>query len=544
MTNPYSLDPATGQSIGTSSDWTYQSTSSTPLTSTSFPVTPTSSDGDPFCTQEFCDYEDIYRSRFFRVYTLGGYFSYEGSSDRDTTDSIRDIDGTVYATHRWQTGPPYCEGPVVTRVSTPNPDVTIEWTKQYKCIDGWLLREPAQLKLDIYRNLWLFYSVSTANGTSTTDILNDSNGSYRIIIHCLRLSKSTGNILSSTSFTVPARGNRVYTSSGIEQVLQDPQGNWYFGSTSAIGSSGWSNASFNEYTGWVVKLRYNLDVVWGVRWTGKSGFNDAISGFNAMVYANNYIYIKGTIRQSPGSAPTLLKVDATTGAFASNFLYAQVSGTFNFGYAPPDGLAVDSSSNIYMTSRPFFWSSANLGAGDGRIHAFKFNSAGVLIWKKAFFIPEVTSGLDWNKVIVTAGDRIFLASRRSRLNGIGIYILEITSAGSVISTRAYFNSSGNHIPSQIATYLYAPQGLFFKTSNGDHVDTTQEVEVFNVGTRAMRQLSNTTTADMVEGNQTALNPTFDSWDSVVFDFAPYYEPLTVTAPDRSTVLDNIGQVRD
>jgi len=60
MTNPYSLDPATDQSIGTSSDWTYQSTSSTPLTSTSFPLTPVSADGDPFCTESFCQDNEGY----------------------------------------------------------------------------------------------------------------------------------------------------------------------------------------------------------------------------------------------------------------------------------------------------------------------------------------------------------------------------------------------------------------------------------------------------------------------------------------------------
>ena len=67
MTNPYFQR----QSIGTSSDWTYQSTSSTPLTSTSFPLTPVSAAGDPFCTDIFCqDNEntdndaDFYTSRY------------------------------------------------------------------------------------------------------------------------------------------------------------------------------------------------------------------------------------------------------------------------------------------------------------------------------------------------------------------------------------------------------------------------------------------------------------------------------------------------
>lgn len=59
MTNPNNFNLSDLTSIGTSSDWTYQSTTPTPLTSTSFPVTPVSADGDSFCSQEFCDYKDI-----------------------------------------------------------------------------------------------------------------------------------------------------------------------------------------------------------------------------------------------------------------------------------------------------------------------------------------------------------------------------------------------------------------------------------------------------------------------------------------------------
>jgi hypothetical protein len=67
MTDSYDLR----QSIGTSSDWTYQSTSPTPLTSASFPLTPVSADGDPFCTDSFCQDNsgtdndaDYYTSRY------------------------------------------------------------------------------------------------------------------------------------------------------------------------------------------------------------------------------------------------------------------------------------------------------------------------------------------------------------------------------------------------------------------------------------------------------------------------------------------------
>ena len=74
MTNPYSLDPASGQSIGTSSDWTYQSTSPTPLSSTSFLLTPASVAGDSFCTDSFCD---------------------------DTDDTGGEFDPSIYAYFRW-----------------------------------------------------------------------------------------------------------------------------------------------------------------------------------------------------------------------------------------------------------------------------------------------------------------------------------------------------------------------------------------------------------------------------------------------------------
>ena len=60
MTNPYFQR----QSISTSSDWTYQSTSPTPLTSTSFPLTSVSADGDPFCTDIFCQDNEGYDTEY------------------------------------------------------------------------------------------------------------------------------------------------------------------------------------------------------------------------------------------------------------------------------------------------------------------------------------------------------------------------------------------------------------------------------------------------------------------------------------------------
>lgn len=54
MTNPNNFNLSDLTSIGTSSDWTYQSTSPTPLSPTSFPLNPASADGDPFCTDSFC----------------------------------------------------------------------------------------------------------------------------------------------------------------------------------------------------------------------------------------------------------------------------------------------------------------------------------------------------------------------------------------------------------------------------------------------------------------------------------------------------------
>ena len=103
MTNPYSLDPASGQSIGTSSDWTYQSTSPTPLTSTSstsFPLTPVSADGDPFCTDIFCQdnegYDPEYDYSRYGNLNLLVYF----------TQTIR-RSGTLFCTTNPTTDTPY-----------------------------------------------------------------------------------------------------------------------------------------------------------------------------------------------------------------------------------------------------------------------------------------------------------------------------------------------------------------------------------------------------------------------------------------------------
>ena len=562
-----SLNPATGQSIGTSSDWTYQSTSPTPLTSTSFPVTPTSSDGDPFCTQEFCDYEDIYRTRFFRVVTLGGG-SVSLNPNRDPTDSIRDTDGTVYATHRWFGSSTACVGPVVTKVSSSSLNAAVVWTKQYKCADGLILFANAHIKFDIYGNLWLIYNTCSGNGTATTAGTTTLD-TYDYNVHFVRISKTTGNILFSKSFKVLIKDSG-YFARDLEQVIQDPSGNWYIASSHAIGDNTWKNGSTIQI-GWIIKLNYSLDVQWGARWTGNTYiFNystgrserqgDAYTNFLAMHYSNNSIYISSRVAQSPGVAPTFLKLNATTGAFIQ-WPYTTFTGESGFpAYSQRNVLCTrgclgsDSSLNIYAVCGTV----AGYSVG---IIVLKFSATGNIIWQKDFFVNDDFGSAYLNQLgqlqlLITKGDRIFIsANRTATLDFSGrtyAYILEITTEGAVLSTRRYRNSAAVYsVLNQLATYTYSPETLLLKFDSGDHVDTTQEVELFSISntdypsqSRTMISLTNSPSIPFTGVTETKTLPRLNTWGSVQSEFAAYSTSFTATAPELPTVLFDVAQIRD
>ena len=569
MTNPYFQR----QSIGTSSDWTYQSTSSTPLTSTSFPVTPTSADGDPFCTEEFCDYEDIYRSRFFRVNTLAGSGSPAGSFDRDPTDSIRDVDGTVYATHRWDStqaygDAPYCAGPVVTCIAPNTPDTVIVWTKQYKCADGLLLTGPAYIKFDIYNNLWLIYSTCSANGTAST-AGTTALGTYDYNVHFLRISKTTGNILFFKSFKAYII-DQGYSAKSLQGVVHDFSGNWYIASSHPIRDNSWTEGVNEMKTGWIIKLNYNLNVQWGARWTGNGyAYNystnafyrsvDAPTEFITMSYSNNALYISSEVASADGRvAPTFLKIDTSTGAFIQ-WPYTSFTGESGFPaysqkniYCGRGCIGFDSSLNVYALC------TLN-GTVNTEINVLKFSATGSTIWQKAFSVNDnlgnnLLNQLGQFKILITKGDRIFIAANRTAFrNGNHFaYIVEITTSGTVISTRKYTNSAAAYsVLQQLVTYTYSPETLLCKFGSGDHVDTTQEVEVFSVSSadfpsnsRTMTSLSNIASTSFTGVTETRCLPKLNTWGSVSNEFTPYTTSFTAPAPDRTTQLFDIAQIRD
>lgn len=536
----------------------------------SFPLTPTSSDGDPFCIQEFCDYEDIYRTRFFRVNTLGGY-SLSLNPNRDPTESIRDTDGAVYATHRWfGSSTPVCTGPVVTKVSSSSLNASIVWTKQYKCADGLILFAPAHIKFDIYGNLWLIYNTCSGNGTATT-AGTTALSTYEYNVHFLRISKNTGNILFSKSFKAFIIESG-YFARDLEQVVQDPDGNWYIGSTHAIGDNTWTSGVNETKTGWVIKLNYNLDVQWGARWTGNVvSFNyltntsirlrDAATIFYGMHYSNNSIYVSSSVNQSPGVAPTFLKLNATTGAFIQwpYTAFTPVSGfpaysQFTDVYCTRGCLGSDSSLNVYAAYQTSFGYNTT-------IKVLKFNSTGAFIWQKTFsviddFGSDYLNQLGLMQLLITAGDRIFIsANRTATLDFSGrtyAYIIEITTEGTVLTTRRYRNSAAIYsVLNQLATYTYSPETLLLKFDSGDHVDTTQQVEVFSVSStdypsqsRTMVSLTNVPSNPITNLTQTKTLPRLNNWGSVRSEFAAYSTSFTTTAPDLPTRLFDTAQIRD
>lgn len=564
-----------------------------------FPLTPTSSDSDPFCTQKFCDYENIYfsgySSRFFRVTTSGGFGGVITNPNRDSTSSVRDVDGTVYATHLW-TGPTGtelidCVGPVVTRISPPEPDIEIVWTKQYKCADGLLLRQSANLSFDIYNNLWLVYSTTNANGTLTSSGTTIT-AFYKLNIHFLRISKNTGNILYSKSFIADVIGNG-YLIPSFSELLHDFNGNWYIGGTHAIGNNTWT-AGINSsplQTAWFVKLNYNLDVVWGARWTGAQYSTQTVPPIRlrdigcfitASAFTDNYIYACGHASVSTFErTPTYVKLDINTGAFvfASNdFAQNAALNTtqFSLNDIKPSAIASDSSSNTYIV---YEGADRRIVNGDrlGTIVVIKYNVSDAVVWKKDYFIDDIfgagqnlvtfLNSLSNFTICITVNDRIFITADKintgNDFSGVTYsYILELTTAGTVVSTRRYRNSGASfNWLVQTASYPYSPKTLFLKFFSGDHVDTTQEVELFSVtttgeesGTRTMVSIPNSPSVELTIRSLVSVSyvciqsqivqPNLNTWAAVRTEFPTYSTSFTATAPDRPTRLFDIGQVSD
>jgi hypothetical protein len=519
----------------------------------SFPLTPTSSDGDPFCTQEFCDYEDIYRTRFFQLNTDGGGYAISGDPARDFTESILDTDGAVYAPHFWydfntSLG---CLGPVVTKVSNSSVNASVVWTKQYKCNDGLFMRnQQARIKLDIYGNLWVIYATSTANGTVSTPQTNDS-GLYDYNVHFLRISKSTGNLLFHKSFKtiVFATGS---LHNGIETVVHDPYGNWYIGSTHAIGDSTW-NPRFNSSdpsdpantfarTGWVIKLNYALDVQWGFRWAGGARYD--ITELTHMVYVPNALYIATRSNESRGSIPTFLKLNTNTGTLSAfNGLdYEAEIPTLRVTH---HCIAADSFGNLYAVP----WLTFNTNRF---LHIIKLSPTGSTIWTKKITVDDIApDSFEFNEGIITisAGNRIFISGARGILppgsnTRAWRYIIEITTSGEVVSTRRYRNENAPfNVLWSMHTYTYSPNTLFLKFRGGDHVDTTMDVEEFSIPERTMLSIPSVQSTEFTPAFRISSSVN-NTWGSVHSDFVASSTSFTVTPPDFPTQLYDVAKIRD
>lgn len=467
----------------------------------------------------------------------------------------------MYAVHYWTAShavgsPPYCLGHVVTKVSNSSTNASVVWTKQYKCTDGLLMgSDPGRIKLDIYGNLWLVYAVCSANGTASIPGVT-TYGPYDFNVHFLRIAKNTGALLYHKSFKVTICDNG-YQAKGIGKIIQDPYGNWYIGSDHVIGDATW-NVNFNPSdpsdpanafarTGWVIKLNYALDLQWGVRWTGRNGARNALTTFEDITYKNNSLYIATRTNQSPGTAPNFFKVDTNTGIF---FAFSDRDYAEGFGYpalrATENCIATDSQENLYAALY-------NTWGFSTKFYLMKLNSTGTMLWTKEYGVDDIAPEsyeFGISKITISASDRIFVSTARAILPPgsnarVWTYIFEMTTSGEVVSTRRYRNENipSFNVLASLSTYTYSPSTLFLRFGGGDHVDTTIEVEEFNIPQRTMVSLPNL--------QPTLATPTFkisgstkNTWGSIHSDFVAYPTSFTVTAPDRATQLFDAAKIRD
>jgi hypothetical protein len=576
----------------------------------SFPLTPTSSDGDPFCTQEFCDYEDIYRSRFFRVDSNTSTSTNLIPTNLNGNESVIDTDGFVYAAHSWypsvfegdQTSP---LGPVITKVSQSTTDLTIIWSRQYKSADGDILGPGGEyqgcirLVLDANNNLWAVYTTHVA----------DSTGAYsKVKYHFLRISKSTGNILFHKSFILnilPTTTPSIHVWYQSFMAVVDAFGNWYIASSHEPAQTPWAaqqayfvpvppnpEYTLNSQTGkvitpWLVKLSSNFTIQWGVRWTGRRytrnfffDYTIPIStGLADIKHKGNYIYAVITTSDNFGFAPTLVRINATTGVLDTSWpakpplVPDSTPGVNNFPPYTVDYaalitrasagacIAVDSQSNVYVTAHTGYTVNPDTGVIDNStlydngLIVTKILPNGALQWTKHYFVPSVPSRLPIAPIIhISANDRIFIGQVEgatfNTYRGSDL-LYEIASTGQLITARRYENSFENPFRTYkdgiryLQTYAYSPETLFCRFSLADHVDTTQNVEVFDVPDRTMVQLplsSITTSNYFVRANTRSFH--LDYWATLRSDFYTYSNSFTVTTPDRATRLYDIGQIRD
>ena len=567
-----------------------------------FPLTPTSSDGDPFCSQEFCDYEDIYRSRFFRVDSNTATWTNLINANQNANESVIDTDGFVYAAHSWNAfigdGTP-CVGPVITKVSQSTTDLTIIWSRQYKSADGDILgpggvyQGCVRLVLDANNNLWAIYTTHVADNTGFTS---------KVKYHFLRISKSTGNILFHKSFILnilPTTSPSLYVWYQAFVVAVDASGNWYIASSHQHAQSPLTaqQAAFvpvppnPEYTGgerndimpWLVKLSSDFSIQWGVRWTGRrftvNNFYDYTvplsTYFKDIKHKGNYIYAVITTSDNFGFAPALVRINSTTGVLDTSWpagpplVPSSVPGENNL---PPYAvdysdlinnasagacIAVDSQSNAYVAAQTGYTVNPSTGLIDNPTlynNGFivtKVLSNGTLQWTKHYSVAT----LNIPPIIhISANDRIFVATTEAasynQYRGSNV-IYEIASTGQLITARRYENSFENPFRTYadsiryLQTYAYSPETLFCRFSLADHVDTTQDVEVFDVPDRTMVQLplsSITISNYLVRTSLRSFH--LDYWSTLRSDFYTYSNPFTVTTPDRATRLYDIGQIRD
>jgi len=558
-----------------------------------FPLIPTPSDGDPFCTQEFCD-EGFYRSRFFRVDSTTSLSSTSGLHNLNGNESVIDVDGFIYAAHSWTdfTGGIPCLGPVITKISQSTLSPAITWSRQYKSADGDTLgpggvdQGCVRLVLDASNNLWAAY---------TTYVPDNAEITSKIKYHFLHISKTTGNILFHKSFILnilPTESPSVHVWPQPFVVAVDPFGNWYIASSHEPVQSPWgaqqsyfvpvppsqpyTQHSGNVKTPWIVKLNSNFTIQWGVRWAGRQITTQFLVTYtipgNTMLkdikYKNNHIYAVVTAESRFGFVPTLVRINATTGVLDTSWpagpplVPSDIPGLNNLPPYAADYsdviaeasqgacIAIDSQLNVYVAG---FDSTTDTRG----LIVTKFLSNGIRQWSKHYSIATLSS---MSPVIhITASDRIFIGQAESVSVAVfrGTSVLcEIAPTGQLLTVRRYENSFGNPSRSYtdniryLQTYAYSPGTLFCRFSLADHVDTTQDISVFNVGDRTMVQLalSSITQSDYFvrigDGDGSLRSFHLDYWSTLRSDFYTYSNSFTVTTPDRATRLYDIGQDGD
>ena len=278
------------------------------------------------------------------------------------------------------------------------------------------------------------------NGSNTTVTYSPNSDFNKSTNYSLTLSTGiadiSGNQLESQkiiTFNIPPPWIRQLGSSAYEtvaRVASDPSGNIYVGGTTQGDLDGNTNAG--SWSQDIYLLKYNSSGT--KQWTIQLGTSSAEGVAGIVTDSSGNIYVAGSTQGALGG-------NSNAGDWDIYLIKYNSSGTSQwinqFGSSardqPWNGIAIDSSNNIYVTGYTAGGLDSNTSSGGNDAFLVKFDSLGTKQWTSQWGTSSNDNGL---VVAVDSSGNIYVS-------GETLGALEGSNQGSTDVFLSKFNTSGN-----------------------------------------------------------------------------------------------------